>query len=108
MRDAAAIDAMMAKVKAWGPVDILVNNAGIQHTAPLAEMPRDKWDAILTINLSAAFHTMQSLMPDMAARGFGRVVNIASVHGLVARKDKAPYVAAKFGLGGLSRVAALE
>ena len=71
-------------------------------------MPRDTWEAILAINLSAAFHTMQALMPDMAARGFGRVNNIASVHGLVASKDKAPYVAAKFGLVGLSRVAALE
>jgi 3-hydroxybutyrate dehydrogenase len=108
MRDVSAIDALVNNVRAWGPVDILVNNAGIQHTAPLADMPRDTWEAILAINLSAAFHTMQAFMPDMAARGFGRVINIASVHGLVASKDKAPYVAAKFGLVGLSRVAALE
>jgi 3-hydroxybutyrate dehydrogenase len=81
---------------------------GIQHTAPLAEMPRETWDAILVVNLSAAFHTMQAAMPGMAKRGYGRVINIASVHGLVASKDKAPYVAAKFGLVGLSRVAALE
>ena len=71
-------------------------------------MPREKWDAILAINLSAAFYTMQAAMPGMAERGYGRVINIASVHGLVASKDKAPYVAAKFGLVGLSRVAALE
>ena len=108
MRDVSAIDALVNNVRAWAPVDILANNAGIQHTAPLADMPRDTWEAILAINLSAAFHTMQALMPDMAARGFGRVINIASVHGLVASKDKAPYVAAKFGLVGLSRVAALE
>ena len=108
MRDTGAIDAMLAEVQAWGDVDILVNNAGIQHTAPLAEMPRAVWEAVLAINLSAAFHTMQALMPAMATRGFGRVINIASVHGLVASKDKAPYVAAKFGLVGLSRVAALE
>jgi len=71
-------------------------------------MPRETWDAILAVNLSAAFHIMQAALPVMAARGFGRVINIASVHGLVASKDKAPYVAAKFGLVGLSRVAALE
>ncbi|WP_438991927.1 3-hydroxybutyrate dehydrogenase [Lentibacter sp.] len=108
MCDVSAIEGLMRDVRAWGEVDILVNNAGIQHTAPLADMPRDTWEAILAINLSAAFHTMQALMPVMAARGFGRVINIASVHGLVASKDKAPYVAAKFGLVGLSRVAALE
>ncbi|MCW1955030.1 MAG: 3-hydroxybutyrate dehydrogenase [Roseobacter sp.] len=108
LRDLEAVDRLLEQVQAWGPVDILVNNAGIQHTAPLAEMPRETWEAILAINLSAAFHTMQALMPKMAQRGFGRVINIASVHGLVASKDKAPYVAAKFGLVGLSRVAALE
>ncbi len=103
---------MMADLIDWGGgVDILVNNAGIQHTAPpLAEMPRETWAAILDVNLSAAFHTMQAAMPGMAERGYGRVVNIASVHGLVASVNKAPpYCAAKFGLvGGLSRVAALE
>lgn len=108
MRETDAIDAMLAEVQTWGNVDILVNNAGVQHTAPLAEMPRAVWEAVLAINLSAAFHTMQALMPAMAERGFGRVINIASVHGLVASRDKAPYVAAKFGLVGLSRVAALE
>lgn len=108
LRNADRIAELMAAVAAWGGPDILVNNAGIQHTAPLAEMPGETWDAILAINLSAAFHTMQAALPNMAARGFGRVINIASVHGLVASKDKAPYAAAKFGLVGLSRVAALE
>ncbi|WP_137699997.1 3-hydroxybutyrate dehydrogenase [Marimonas lutisalis] len=108
MRDPDAIAQLCAAVETWGPVDILVNNAGIQHTAALADMPRETWDAIVAVNLSAAFHTMQAIMPGMAARGFGRVVNIASVHGIVASKNKAPYVAAKFGLVGLSRVAALE
>jgi 3-hydroxybutyrate dehydrogenase len=108
LRDPDRIAAMMAAVAAWGGPDILVNNAGIQHTASLADMPREKWDAILAVNLGAAFHTMQAAMPGMARRGYGRVVNIASVHGLVASKDKSAYVAAKFGLVGLSRVAALE
>jgi 3-hydroxybutyrate dehydrogenase len=108
LRNPDRIEGLMKAVAAWGGTDILVNNAGIQHTAPLAEMPREKWDAILAINLSAAFQTMQAAMPAMAARGYGRVINIASVHGLVASRDKAPYVAAKFGLVGLSRVAALE
>jgi len=108
LRNPDQIVALMQAVKAWGGADILVNNAGVQHTAPLAEMAREKWEAILAINLSAAFYTMQAAMPDMAARGYGRVINIASVHGVVASKDKAPYVAAKFGLVGLSRVAALE
>ncbi len=108
LRDPDAISAMMRDLAGWGGADILVNNAGIQHTAPLKDMPREKWEAILAINLSAAFYTMQVAMPLMAERGYGRVINIASVHGLVASKDKAPYVAAKFGLVGLSRVAALE
>lgn len=103
-----AIQALMQGVAVWGGVDILVNNAGIQHTASLADMPPEKWEAIIAINLSAAFYTMRAAMPEMARRGYGRVVNIASVHGLVASKQKAPYVAAKFGLVGLSRVAALE
>lgn len=105
LRDAAAIHAMMSAV---GEVDVLVNNAGIQHTAALADMPDERWDALIAINLSACFHTMKAVLPGMAARGFGRVVNIASVHGLVASVNKAPYVAAKHGLVGLSKVAALE
>ncbi|WP_101068206.1 3-hydroxybutyrate dehydrogenase [Roseovarius salinarum] len=108
LRQPERIDELMAAVAAWGGADILVNNAGIQHTAPLARMPRETWDTILQVNLSAAFETMQAALPGMAERGYGRVINIASVHGLVASKDKAPYVAAKHGLVGLSRVAALE
>lgn len=108
LADPEAVEGLMAEVAGWGGVDILVNNAGIQYTAPLSEMPRERWDAILAINLSAAFYTMRAAMPAMARRGYGRVINIASVHGLVASANKAPYVAAKFGLVGLSRVAALE
>lgn len=108
LSDAAQIQALMRAVLDAGPLDILVNNAGIQHTASIADMPVAKWDAIIAINLSAAFHTMQAALPGMGERGYGRVVNIASVHGLVASAQKAPYVAAKFGLVGMSRVAALE
>ena len=108
LRNPAEIEAMMAAVQDWGTLDVLVNCAGIQHAAPLAEQPAGKWDDIIAINLSAAFHTMQQALPGMAARGYGRVVNIASVHGLVASKNKAPYVASKFGIVGLSKVAALE
>ncbi len=108
LRDPEQIEAMMAAIDAWSPLDILVNNAGIQHAAPLQEMPTQKWNDILAINLSAAFHSMRLTMPGMAARGYGRVINIASVHGLVASVNKAPYVASKFGIVGLSKVAALE
>ena len=110
LRDPGAIDTMMAELADWsgGGVDILVNNAGIQHAVPLAEMPVQKWNDIIAINLSSAFHTMRAAMPAMAVRGYGRVVNVASVHGLVASKDKAPYVASKHGIVGLSKVAALE
>lgn len=110
LRDSAAIETMMADLSQWanGGVDILVNNAGIQHAVPLHEMPAAKWNDIIAINLSSAFHTMRLALPAMAQRGFGRVINIASVHGLVASKDKAPYVASKFGIVGLSKVAALE
>jgi len=108
MRDPAAIESMMQAVAGWSGADILVNNAGIQQTAPLAEGTPAIWDAILAVNLSGAFHTMRLALPVMAERGYGRVVNIASVHGLVASVNKAPYVASKFGLVGLSKVAALE
>ncbi|MFN3549274.1 MAG: 3-hydroxybutyrate dehydrogenase [Mesorhizobium sp.] len=108
LRDVAAIEAMMARTATWAPIDILVNNAGIQRTTPLAEATAATWNDILAVNLSAAFHTMRLAMPGMGERGFGRVINIASVHGLVASKDKSPYVASKFGLVGLSKVAALE
>lgn len=108
LRDPLRIEAMMRDLAAWSPLDVLVNNAGIQHAVPIAQMPAGKWDDILAINLSAAFHSMRAALPGMAARGFGRVLNIASVHGLVASVDKAPYVASKFGLVGLSKAAALE
>ena len=107
--DPAAIDAMMDAALAWGAgVDILINNAGMQFTASVANMPIEKWQTIINLNLSACFYTMRRALPAMAARGYGRVINIASVHGLVASVEKAPYVASKFGLVGLTKVAALE
>jgi len=108
MRDVAAIERMMAEVEAWGGIDILVNNAGIQKTASLAELDAGTWDAIIGVNLSGVFHSMRLALPKMSERGFGRVINIASVHGLVASLNKAPYVASKFGVVGMSKVAALE
>ncbi|MTI45442.1 3-hydroxybutyrate dehydrogenase [Roseibium hamelinense] len=107
-RDPDALDEMMDAVADWGGADILINNAGIQQTASIANMQRETWDAILAVNLSSAFHTMRRALPIMAEKGYGRVVNIASVHGLVASVNKSPYVASKFGLVGLSKVAALE
>jgi 3-hydroxybutyrate dehydrogenase len=97
-----------AAEKALGPLDILINNAGIQHTCPIESFATDKWDAIIAINLSSAFHTMKAVVPGMRARGWGRIVNIASVHGLVASVNKAAYLAAKHGLVGLSKGVALE
>ena len=108
LADPAAVDAMMDAVLADGALDILVNNAGIQHTAPLAEMPRARWDAILAVNLSAAFDTTRRALPGMVQRGYGRIVNIASVHGIVASANKGAYVAAKHGVVGLTKVIALE
>lgn len=108
LRDSDATETLIAKIFAGGGVDILVNNAGIQHTATIAEMPRSKWNDIIAINLSSFFDTMRLLLPEMAKRGSGRVINIASVHGLVASAAKAPYVAAKHGVVGLTKVAALE
>jgi len=105
LADPAQVEALIAKS---GALDILVNNAGIQFTAPLCEMPTAQWDRVLAINLSAVFHCMRLTLPAMAARGFGRVINVASVHGLVGSVHKAPYVAAKHGVVGLSKVAALE
>lgn len=95
-------------VAEMGSIDILVNNAGIQYTAPVDEFPRDKWDAILAINLSAAFHTIHYTLPFMKRAGWGRVINTASVHGLVASVNKAAYTASKHGLVGLTKVVALE
>ena len=91
-----------------GSVDILVNNAGIQHTAPVEQFPDDRWDAIIAINLSSNFHTIKAVLPQMKTRNWGRIVNIASVHGLVASAEKAAYVAAKHGVLGLTKVVALE
>ena len=102
------IDLIATAEKQFGAVDIVVNNAGVQKTVSIADADAATWDAIIAVNLSAAFHTMHHALPLMASREFGRVVNIASVHGLVASKEKAPYVASKFGLVGMSRVAALE
>jgi 3-hydroxybutyrate dehydrogenase len=106
---AKAIAAMMEKALAeFGAVDILVNNAGIQHVAPVEEFPVDKWNAILAINLSAAFHTVRLAVPAMKARNWGRIINIASAHALVASPFKSAYVAAKHGLAGLTKTVALE
>lgn len=91
-----------------GPIDILVNNAGIQFTAPIEEFPRDKWDAILATNLTAAFHAIHHTLPFMKRNGWGRIINTASVHGLVGSVNKSAYVAAKHGLVGLTKVVALE
>jgi len=92
----------------FGKVDIVVNNAGIQHVAPIEEFPEARWDAIVAINLSSAFHLIKAVVPGMKARRFGRIVNIASAHGLTASPFKAAYVAAKHGLIGLSKTVALE
>ena len=92
----------------FGAVDVLVNNAGIQHVAPIEEFPLDKWDAVLAINLVSAFHTIRAAVPGMKARKWGRIINTASAHSLVASPFKAAYVTAKHGLVGLSKTAALE
>jgi len=94
--------------KELAPVDILVNNAGIQHTDRIEAFPPEKWDAVIAINLSACFHTTRAALPKMQERGWGRIVNIASAHGLVASPFKAAYIAAKHGLVGLTKVTALE
>ena len=108
LRDSVATEHLIEEIFAGGPINILVNNAGIQHTATLAEMPRDKWNDIIAVNLSSYFDTMRLILPQMAQAGYGRVINIASVHGLVASVAKGPYVAAKHGVVGLTKVAALE
>ncbi|NDB00950.1 MAG: SDR family oxidoreductase, partial [Betaproteobacteria bacterium] len=92
----------------FGCIDLLVNNAGIQHVAPVDEFPVDKWNAILAINLSATFHTVRLALPAMKAKGWGRIVNIASAHALVASKYKSAYVAAKHGVAGFTKTIALE
>jgi len=105
----AAVSAMVEQATAeFGRVDILINNAGIQHTALVQEFPVERWDAIIAINLSAVFHTIRAVLPQMLSRNWGRIINIASAHGLVASTHKAAYVAAKHGVIGLTKVVALE
>ena len=101
----AMIDAAEAE---FGVLDILVNNAGVQHVAPIESFAVERWDMILAINLSSAFHTIRKALPAMRRRGWGRIINLASVHGLVASAEKAAYVAAKHGMVGLTKVVALE
>ncbi|WP_287027968.1 3-hydroxybutyrate dehydrogenase [Pseudomonas sp. UBA6310] len=103
------IEAMIAYAEAeFGGVDILVNNAGIQHVAPVEAFPVERWDAIIAINLSSAFHTTRMALPGMRERNWGRIINIASAHGLAASAGKSAYVAAKHGIVGLSKSVALE
>ncbi len=106
--DVSSPEACRSLAEASGPLDILVNNAGIQHVAPVERFPTERWDAILAVNLSSAFHLTAAALPGMRAAGFGRVINIASAHGLVASPEKSAYVAAKHGLIGLTKVVALE
>ena len=101
-------DACRALIEKAGACDILVNNAGIQHVAPIDQFPVDKWNAIIAINLSSAFHTTAAALPVMRKAGWGRVINIASAHGLTASPFKSAYVAAKHGIVGLTKVTALE
>src|SRR5690606_28164333 len=93
---------------AFGGVDILINNAGMQHVAPVDEFPVEKWDLIIALNLSAAFHTIRLALPHMKAKGWGRIINTASAHSLVASPNKSAYVAAKHGIAGLTKTVALE
>ena len=97
-----------ATLQSSGRIDVLVNNAGIQHVAPLQDFPIEKWDAILSINLSSAFHTTRLVLPSMLGNKWGRIINIASAHGLVASPFKSAYVTAKHGMVGLTKVTALE
>jgi 3-hydroxybutyrate dehydrogenase len=109
MAKPAEITAMVAEAaKAFGQVDILVNNAGIQHVAPVDEFPPEKWDAIIAVNLSSAFHATRAALPGMKRAKWGRVINIASAHGLVASPFKCAYVAAKHGIVGFTKTVALE
>jgi 3-hydroxybutyrate dehydrogenase len=109
MADPAAIAAMMGRALAeFGAVEILVNNAGIQHVAAVDEFPPEKWDAIIAINLSSAFHTTRLALPAMKARGWGRVINVASIHALIASPFKSAYTAAKHGIAGFTKSVALE
>jgi 3-hydroxybutyrate dehydrogenase len=109
MSDGAAIAAMIKEAEAlFGTVDVLVNNAGIQFVSPIEEFPVDKWDQIIAINLSAAFHAMRAVIPGMKARKWGRIISTASAHSLIASPFKSAYVTAKHGVAGLTKTAALE
>ena len=109
MAEPAEIEAMMRRaLDAFGAIDVLVNNAGIQHVAAVDEFPVDRWDAIIAINLSSAFHTTRLALPGMKARGWGRIVNIGSIHATIASPFKSAYTAAKHGLAGLTKTVALE
>lgn len=109
MSKPAEIEAMIEHAKAtFGGVDILVNNAGIQHVARVENFPIEKWDAIIAINMSSAFHATRLALPGMQAKNWGRIINVASVHGLVGSAEKSAYVAAKHGVVGLTKVTALE
>ena len=109
MRDAKAIRSMMKAAEAdMGKIDALVNNAGVQFVAPIEEFPSEKWDEVLAVNLTASFHTIASVLEGMRKRKHGRIINIASVHGLIASGQKAAYVSAKHGLIGLTKTVALE
>jgi 3-hydroxybutyrate dehydrogenase len=102
------VDLIKTSESRFGAVDIVVNNAGTQHVSPIEDFPPEKWDAIIAINLSSAFHTIRAALPGMKKRRWGRIINIASVHGLVASAQKVAYVAAKHGIVGLTKVVALE
>jgi 3-hydroxybutyrate dehydrogenase len=105
---ADAIETMMQEAEELGGVDILVNNAGMQHVAPIDQFPVDRWDLMVALNLTAAFHTIRLALPGMKQKGWGRVINTASAHSLVASPNKAPYVATKHGIAGLTKAVALE
>ncbi|APX76919.1 3-hydroxybutyrate dehydrogenase [Achromobacter insolitus] len=107
-KGAAVRELVENTVRQMGRIDILVNNAGIQHTALIEDFPAEKWDAILALNLSAVFHGTAAALPHMKKQGFGRIINIASAHGLVASANKSAYVAAKHGVVGFTKVTALE
>lgn len=105
---AEVADLVEATVQNFGRVDILVNNAGIQHVAPVEQFPPERWQAVMAVNLSAVFYAIHHALPHMKSRGWGRIINIASAHGLVASANKAAYVAAKHGVVGLTKVVGLE
>jgi 3-hydroxybutyrate dehydrogenase len=109
MTKPAEIEAMVAFAKeTFGSLDVLVNNAGIQHVARIENFPVERWDAVIAINLSSAFHATRAALPGMLAKNWGRIINVASVHGLVGSAEKSAYVAAKHGIVGLTKVTALE